>query len=83
MKEMKEFNLDDFCRDNDIPNGKLEPYNYEKYKAINPNLTESMYRRMRIGGVLWKVSLGIKHIDKFSGEVLNSNWRLQMISRVR
>lgn len=79
---MSEFNLEDFCRENGIPNGEFESYDYEKYKAINPKLTESMYRKMRISGALWKIQLGIEHKDKFSGEVLQGNWRLQMITKV-
>lgn len=79
---MSEFNLDDFCRENGIPNGKLEPYDYEKYKAINPKLTESMYRKMRQSGALWKIKIGREHKDKYSGEVLQGVWWLQMMTKM-
>lgn len=75
---MKEFDLNNFCKESGISNGKLEPYDYEKYKAINPKLTETLYRRMREGGALWKITLGRKHTDKYVNETLEGSWLLQM-----
>ena len=80
---MSEFNLDDFCHKYGIPNGELESYNYKKYKSINQKLTETMYRRMRESGALWKISIGRRHVDKYIDEVLEGDWRLQMIAKVQ
>ncbi len=57
----------------------LEPYDYEKYKKINPNLTESMYRKMRISGQQSKIRMGLPYVDKYTGEVLEGYWPLQLI----
>lgn len=68
--ENKEFNLEHMGLDY-----KLEPYNYVKYKAINPKLSIRMYERMREGGCLYKIGLGRKHVVKFPFyEVLMPRW---------
>ena len=80
---MIDFNLDEFCRNNNISNGELDPYDFESYKIINPLLTESMYRKMREGGVLWKIKLGRKHIDKITGEVLENNKWIELLTKAK
>jgi len=54
----------------------LEPYDYEKYKTINPKLTKRMYEHLRFNGVLWKVICGKRVEIRYTNEVLEAVlWR--------
>ncbi len=55
---------------------KLEPYNYEAYKKVNPKLTEKMYGFLRGNGTLWKVLCGKRVEMKYENEVLDRVWWL-------
>ncbi len=72
--EEKEFNLEKFIKEMGYCFGN-EPYNYEKYKKINPKLSVRMYERMREGGCLYKIEKGYKHIVRYPFyEVLDNVW---------
>lgn len=53
-----------------------EPWDYEKYKAINPKLSKSMYKFLYGNGGLWKVKCGKRVENKLTGEVLEAVWWL-------
>ena len=57
--------------------GRLQPYNFERYKAVNPNLSEKMYRFLRENGTEWKILCGEKVIMKYENEVLEPVWYLK------
>ena len=48
---------------------KYEKYDYEKYHAIYPNLTEEVYKMLYENRSLWKVKLGIQ-VSTHWGQVL-------------
>mgnify|MGYP000681081142 CR=1 FL=1 len=52
----------------------IEPYDYEKYKTINPKLTKRMYEHLRFNGVLWKVICGKRVEIRHANEVLEEVW---------
>ncbi len=58
---------------------KLEPYDFEKYRAKNPNLSKKMYAHCRMQGILYKVLLGYevrrRELNR-TVEVLNPVWFL-------
>lgn len=56
---------------------RLQPYNFERYKAVNPNLTEKMYRFLRGNGTEWKILCGEKVVMKYENEVLQPVWYLK------
>jgi hypothetical protein len=55
---------------------RMPPYNYEKYKAINPALSKKMYNFLRGNGTLWKVNCGQRVVMKYENEVLEAVWWL-------
>lgn len=69
----EDFDLEKFKKDNGL-DFKLEPYDYEKYKNINPKLTITMYEFLRGNGSLWKVKCGKRVTIAFSNEVLEAVW---------
>jgi hypothetical protein len=73
MKNNKEqFDLEEFKRKMGLgKSSPLQPYDFEKYKMINKNLTVEVYEKMRRRGDEWKIVAG-KEILKYGefGEVL-------------
>lgn len=55
----------------------MQPYDYERYKAVNPNLTEKMYRFLRGNGEEWKILCGEEVVMKYENEVLEHAWYLK------
>lgn len=51
-----------------------QPYNYERYKAVNPHLTKRMYEYLRGNGSEWKILCGVEVKIKYENEVLNEVW---------
>ena len=51
-----------------------EPYDYEKYKAINPNLTPKMYDYLYHRRCLKAVELGKRIEFPFNNAVLEAVW---------
>jgi hypothetical protein len=48
----------------------MQPYNYERYKAVNPYLTKGMYEFVRGNGSEWKILCGLKVVRPWSNDVL-------------
>ena len=76
MKRGK-FDNEKFKRDLGITPRVLQPYNYERYKKINPNLTESVYKQLRINGSEWKILCGLSVYTHWGNEVLKETWFLK------
>ena len=70
-----EFNLDKFIEDMGF-NINIEPYNYERYKELNPKLTKKMYNYCYHNGTLGWIRCGKKIVIKFDNEVLMPVWFL-------
>lgn len=71
MKD-KKFDLEKFKREMGWDTTyKLQPYDYEKYKFISPQLTVAVYERLRESEAEWKIVAGIEILEfgEF-GEVL-------------
>lgn len=67
--EEKKFNIEDYKH-------YMQPYNYERYKAVNPNLTKSMYEFLRGNGSEWKILCGLHVKRQWSNDVLEPVWYL-------
>lgn len=68
----KEFDLEKFNKIMGFKTTyKLQPYDYERYRLINPELTVAVYERLRKSGAEWKIVAGIEILEfgEF-GEVL-------------
>lgn len=52
----------------------LQPYNYERYKAVNPKLTKRMYEYLRGNGSEWKILCGVEVKIKYENEILEEVW---------
>jgi hypothetical protein len=63
------FNIEDYKH-------YMQPYNYERYKAVNPNLTKSMYEYLRGNGSEWKILCGLHVKRPWSNDVLEPVWYL-------
>lgn len=75
-------NKEDFDNDNikrvlDDTQGTLQPYNFERYRNINPNLTEDVYRQLRINGNEWKILCGLSVRTHWGDEILKEIWELK------
>lgn len=79
-KKMKEFDLEKFNEEMGF-NFKLQPYNYEKYKSVNPNLTENMYSYLRENGTEWKILCGCQVRIKWEIDMLKRNFSLMTKNR--
>lgn len=55
----------------------LQPYNYERYKAINPNLTEEVYSELRKMGAEWKILCGLEVNTHWGATLLKEVWFLK------
>ena len=57
--------------------GRYEKYDYEKYKAINPKLTEDLYRRLYSNHALFMIVCGYKITSSWGNVVdLEPVWHL-------
>lgn len=55
-------------------NNMFRPYEYEKFKAVNPLLSKKMYQYLRENGTEWKILIGFPVKIKWSNEVLKPLW---------
>lgn len=51
--------------------GRLQPYNYERYLAVNPILTIRMYEYLRDNNNEWKILCGIRVKIEWENEILD------------
>jgi hypothetical protein len=70
---MKDFDLEKFMNEFNTEH-ELQPYNYERYLAVNPNLTVKMYKHLRDNHCEWKILCGLRVEIKGTTEVLNEVW---------
>lgn len=73
----KEFNLDKFIEDMGFNKDK-EPYNYERYKELSPNLTKKMYNFCYHNGSLGWIRSGKRIVMKYENEILERVWYLDL-----
>jgi hypothetical protein len=59
-------------------NKHLQQYDYERYLAVNPNLTREMYQFLRGNKTEWKILCGFEVKMNWSDEVLEPIVRLQI-----
>lgn len=76
MKKEK-FDNKKFKKDFGIPSPTLQPYNYQRYKRVNPNLTEDAYRHLRGNGSEWKILCGLSVSTHWGNEILKETWYLK------
>lgn len=55
----------------------LQPYNYERYKAVNPKLTKEVYEYLRGNGSEWKILCGLSITTHWGNEILKEVWYLK------
>lgn len=55
---------------------ELQPYNFERYLATNPNLTEAVYTHLRQNGAEWKILCGLSVSNHWGTEILKEVWYL-------
>ncbi|RYJ39304.1 hypothetical protein NU08_1612 [Flavobacterium anhuiense] len=67
----QEFNNDDFKRKLGINPSALQPYNFKRYREINQNLTEDVYRFLRSNRSEWKILCGLNVFDDWGNKILN------------
>lgn len=51
-------------------NQSLQPYDYERYRAVNPNLTVRMYEYLRENQCEWKILCGLRVKIRWENEIL-------------
>jgi hypothetical protein len=51
----------------------LQPYDFERYKSFNPNLTEIAYKHLRENQSEWKILCGLS---------VRTHWGLEILKRV-
>jgi hypothetical protein len=74
-KLIPEFDLDKFIEVNRY-NSYTEPYNYERYKELNPRLTKKMYHYCYHNGKLGWIRCGKRIVMKYENEILEPVWYL-------
>ncbi len=52
----------------------IEPYDFEKYKSINPKLTVEIYEYCRKNRSLWKIKCGKRIYIPWTKHVLEETW---------
>lgn len=72
---MEEFDIENFLKSEGMNKHKLQPFDYEKYKSINPKLTEEAYEICRRNGWEWKIMSG-KAIYNFWTLIVPPVWYL-------
>ncbi|MFE3869873.1 hypothetical protein ACFX5F_01390 [Flavobacterium sp. ZS1P70] len=65
----EEFNIEDYKH-------YVQPYDYERYRAVNPKLTKKMYEFLRGNGSEWKILCGVYVKIQWTNEVLEEVWYL-------
>lgn len=75
--ENKTFDNEKFKRELGIVPRVLQPYNFERYQRVNPNLTESVYKKLRINGAEWKILCGLRVSTHWGNEILQEVWELK------
>ena len=73
----EEFNNEKFKKELGVPPRALQPYNFERYKKANPNLTEEVYKQLRLNGSEWKILCGLSVFTHWGNEVLKERWELK------
>ncbi len=73
----KEFDNEQFQKDMGLKPNPLQAYNYERYKAYNPNLTEPVYKHLRQNKAEWKILCGLSVCSHWGNEVLKERWELK------
>ena len=73
----EEFDNEKFKRELGLVPRWLQPYNYERYKKVNPNLTKPVYEQLRRNGVEWKILCGLSVSTHWGNEVLKERWELK------
>lgn len=54
----------------------IQPYDYDRYKAVNPNLTVEAYKHLRSNGSEWKILCGLSFSYPWGVEILKEVWWL-------
>lgn len=75
--ENKKFDADKFRDELGIGNIPLQPYDYDRYKNYNPNLTEEIYQHLRNNRAEWKILCGLLVTTHWGQEILKENWWLK------
>jgi len=73
----KEFDNEEFKKSMGLKPRTLQPYNFERYKAVNPYLTEDVYKHLRQNGSEWKILCGISVYTHWGSEILKEVWWLK------
>lgn len=73
----QEFDNEEFKRKLGVPQRALQPYNFERYRKINRNLTEEVYKQLRINGSEWKILCGLSVSTHWGNEILKEVWELK------
>ena len=75
--ENKTFDNEKFKKQFGLKPRKLQPYDYERYKAFNPNLTEPIYQQLRKSCSEWKILCGLSVSTHWGSEILKQVWYLK------
>jgi hypothetical protein len=70
------FDIEKFKKELGIKPRVLQPYNYERYKLFNPNLTEGTYKHLRENQAEWKILCGLSVSTHWGQEILKKVWWL-------
>ncbi|HRE76241.1 MAG TPA: hypothetical protein PLL09_00305 [Flavobacterium sp.] len=73
----KIFNNEEFKKSMGIKQRVLQPYNFERYKAVNPHLTEEVYKFIRQNSSEWKILCGLSVHSPWGVEILPEVWWLK------
>jgi hypothetical protein len=73
----KTFDIEKLKKEMGIEPEALQPYNYERYYAINPNLTEDVYKHLRQNRAEWKILCGLGVFSPWGSEMLKEVWWLK------
>lgn len=71
---IKEFDNEQFQKDMGLKPNPLQPYNFERYKAFNPELTETAYQHLRQNRAEWKILCGLGVYSPWGSEILKEVW---------
>jgi hypothetical protein len=71
---IKEFDNEQFQKDMGLKPNPLQPYNFERYKAFNPDLTEPAYKHLRQNRSEWKILCGLGVYTHWGCEILKEVW---------
>lgn len=69
--EKQEFNNEKFKREFGVTQRALQPYNFERYRKTNQNLTENVYRFLRSNKSEWKILCGLNVFDDWGNKILS------------